>query len=105
MVLADPAPKTSVAADTEGGIYFSIIMIIAIAILAIVFEPKAVAAVVAPVGQSFASPALAFVHGIYNFFMALFTGIVNKILGGITSVGSSISSGASSLYSNTIGRL
>ena len=105
MVIANPAPKTSKSLDLEGGSYFFIIMIIVLAILAIVFDPRGVAAVVAPVGQSFVAPALAFVHGIYSFFMALFTGIVNKILGGITSVGSSISSGASSLYSNTIGRL
>ena len=109
MVLADPAKKASASLGTEGSIYFFISIIVIVAILAIVFDPKQVAAIVTPTGQSFFAPALAFIHGIYNFFMALFSGIVNKILGGITSVGSSISSGASSLgssiYKNTIGRL
>ena len=116
MVLANPAKKASASLGSEGGSIFFIFIIVVVALLGIIFDPKGVASVVAPVGQSFASPALAFVHGIYNFFMALFTGIVNKILGGITSVGSSISSvgssissGASSIgsdiYKNTIGRL
>ena len=105
MVIANPAPQTSKSLDVEGGIYFFIIMIITVAILAIIFDPKEVAAVVAPVGQSFASPAIAFVHGIYDFFISLLTGIVDKFLGGITSVGSSVSSGAGWLYSNTIGRV
>ena len=116
MVLADPAKKASASLGSEGSIYFFIFIIVVVALLGIIFDPRGVASVVAPVGYSFEGIGVAFVHGIYNFFMALFTGIVNKILGGITSVGSTISSGASSigssvssgagwLYHNTIGRL
>ena len=105
MVLSDPPKKASASLGSEGSIYFFISIIVVVALLGIIFDPKGVASVVAPVGYSFEGIGVAFVHGIYNFFMSLFSGIVHKILGGITSVGSSISSGASSLYSNTIGRL
>ena len=71
-------------------------------ILAIVFDPKQVEAIVTPTGRSFFAPALAFIHGIYDFIISFFTGIINKILGSVTSGASSI---GSDIYKNTIGRI
>ena len=102
MVLANPAKKASASLGTEGSIYFFISIIVIVAILAIVFDPKQVAAIVTPTGQSFFAPALAFIHGIYDFIISFFTGIINKILGSVTSGASSI---GSDIYKNTIGRI
>ena len=102
MVLADPAKKASASLGTEGSIYFFLFIIVIVAILAIVFDPKQVAAVVTPTGRSFFAPALAFIHGIYDFIISFFTGIINKILGSVTSGASSI---GSDIYKNTIGRI
>ena len=102
MVLADPAKKASASLGTEGSIYFFISIIVIVAILAIVFDPKQVAAIATPTGRSFFAPALAFIHGIYDFIISFFTGIINKILGSVTSGASSI---GSAIYKNTIGRL
>ena len=102
MVLADPAKKASASLGTEGSIYFFLFIIVIVAILAIVFDPKQVAAIASPTGRAFFAPALAFIHGIYDFIISFFTGILNKLLGGITSGASSI---GSDIYNNTIGRL
>ena len=102
MVLANPAKKASASLGTEGSIYFFLFIIVTVAILAIVFDPKQVAAIATPTGQSFFAPVLAFIHGIYDFIISFFTGILNKLLGGITSGASSI---GSDIYNNTIGRL
>ena len=102
MVLANPAKKASASLGTEGSIYFFLFIIVTVAILAIVFDPKQVAAIVTPTGQSFFAPALAFIHGIYDFIISFFTGIINKILGSVTSGASSI---GSDIYKNTIGRI
>ena len=102
MVLANPAKKASASLGTEGSIYFFISIIVIVAILAIVFDPKQVAAIATPTGRAFFAPALAFIHGIYDFIISFFTGILNKLLGGITSGASSI---GSDIYNNTIGRL
>ncbi len=45
MVLADPAKKASASLGTEGSIYFFLFIIVTVAILAIVFDPKQVAAI------------------------------------------------------------
>ena len=102
MVLADPAKKASASLGTEGSIYFFLFIIVTVAILAIVFDPKQVAAIATPTGQSFFAPVLAFIHGIYDLIISFFTGILNKLLGSITSGASSI---GSSIYNNTIGRM
>lgn len=102
MVLANPAKKASASLGTEGSIYFFLFIIVTVAILAIVFDPKQVAAIATPTGRAFFAPALAFIHGIYDFIISFFTGILNKLLGGITSGASSI---GSDIYNNTIGRL
>ena len=102
MVLADPAKKASASLGTEGSISFSLFIIVIVAILAIVFDPKQVAAIATPTGRSFFAPALAFIHGIYDFIISFFTGIINKILGSVTSGASSI---GSDIYKNTIGRI
>ena len=102
MVLADPAKKASASLGTEGSIYFFLFIIVTVAILAIVFDPKQVAAIATPTGRAFFAPALAFIHGIYDFIISFFTGIINKILGSVTSGASSI---GSDIYKNTIGRI
>lgn len=98
MVLADPALKTSSALDAESGIYFFLFIIAFIAILALIFDPRGVAAVAAPVAGSLLSPFIAIVKGVYTFIVSFFTGLLNHLLGGVTGLGSSI-------YNNTIGRI
>lgn len=82
----------------EDGAYFFMIIFAAVIVLGIIFYPAQIQAIFSGLLSAVFAPASAFIHGLLDFFL----GFIQDILG---LAWKGIEGGASSLYSNTIGRL